>query len=79
MKIILALAIVLLTGCSGPMQFLANTYDRNDPCQTGQFNEAERQRLGRPVGYQQPSWCGASNNRVYIYNNGNVQQGYIKR
>lgn len=77
-KISLLVLVLLLTGCATPPQWLANTYDRNDPCQTGQFSEAERLRLGRAVGYQMPSWCGASSGRVYIYNNGNVQQGYIK-
>jgi hypothetical protein len=38
---------------------MADFYDRQDPCQTGQFSEAERQRLNRPVGYQRPNWCGA--------------------
>lgn len=78
-KLLALIAVINLVGCAGPMQFLANTYDRNDPCQTGQFDEAERKRLGRPVGYQPPSWCGASNGRTYIYNNGGVQQGYIKK
>ena len=84
MKTILAVLVLTLSGCATPPQWLANHYDRNDPCQTGQFTEAERLRLNRPVGYQQPSWCGASNNRVIIYSAprgapvGNAV-GYIKK
>jgi hypothetical protein len=47
----------------------ASYWDGNDPCQT---------RL-RPQGYQKPAWCGASDNRVNIYNNGGSIVGYIKR
>ncbi len=66
------------------MQFVANSYDRSDPCQTGQFDEAERQRLKRPVGYQAPSWCGASAGRQVIYSTPTGQPignpiGYIKK
>lgn len=78
LKVTAVITAILLTGCATPPQWLANHYDRNDACQTGQFSQAERLRLGRPVGYQMPSWCGASSGRVYIYNNANVQQGYIK-
>lgn len=82
-KILATLILINLTGCAGVMQFVANTYDRNDPCQTGQFSEAERKRLGRPQGYQAPNWCGASDSRVVIYRTPNqqpigTQWGYTK-
>ena len=47
MKTTLAITIVL-TGCAD----IAHFYDQRDPCQT-------RPELGRPAGYQAPSWCGA--------------------
>jgi len=83
-KILALIAVINLGGCAGALQFVANTYDRNDPCQTGAFSESERKRLGRPVGYQQPNWCGASDSRVVIYSTpqgaavGNPV-GYIKK
>lgn len=48
---------LLLTACASPPAFLANAYDRNDPCQA-------RKELGRPDGYQRPSFCGASGNSL---------------
>lgn len=70
-KFILILIAVLLTGCATPPQFLAEMYDRNDPCQT-------RAELGRPAGYQRPDWCGAASGRRYIYNNQNQRIGYVR-
>lgn len=47
MKLIFAMLVITnLVGC-------ASYWDRNDPCQV-------RAELGRPAGYQPPSWCGAS-------------------
>lgn len=47
MKRILAMLVITnLTAC-------ASYWDRADPCQT-------RSELGRPPGYQAPSYCGAS-------------------
>lgn len=46
-------------------------YDRADPCQM-------RAELGRPEGYQRPSFCGAGSGRTYIYNNSNQRIGYVK-
>jgi hypothetical protein len=80
MKTIIALLVALnLTACATPPQWLANSYDRNDPCQTGAGSEAERARLNRPQGYSAPNWCGASANRIYIYNNNSIRQGYISK
>ena len=62
------LALLLLTGCATAFDTVANFYDSQDPCQTGRFSEQERQRLGRPVGYQAPNFCGATQGRTYIYN-----------
>jgi hypothetical protein len=76
MKILLI--VLALTGCATPPQWLANYYDRNDPCQTGAGDPARQQLLGRPLGYQQPSFCGAGSTRTYIYNQSNQRIGYIK-
>jgi hypothetical protein len=83
MKSLLIFVTVMgLTGCATPPQFLADMYDRNDPCQTGQFNETERQRLGRPVGYQMPDWCGASKGSVrvqsYVKSNGTFVRSHVR-
>jgi len=72
------ISVLLLTGCATVFDSVATYYDRQDPCQTGQFSEAERQRLNRPMGYQRPNWCGASQGRTYIYNMNNQRIGYTK-
>lgn len=46
--------VLTLTGCST----IADSFDRADPCQG--FTPERGAYLGRPIGYQQPSWCGAS-------------------
>jgi len=58
-------SVCLLTTLVG----CASYWDANDPCQT----------RNRPVGYQKPNFCGASDNRVNIYNNGGNIIGYMKR
>jgi len=69
LKVLAVVSVAVLTGCATPPQWLANHYDSNDSCQVknhgGDWNKI-------------PSYCGASGGRVYIYNNHNVQQGYIK-
>lgn len=63
-----AMLVILLTGCATPPQWLANYYDRQDPCQL-QNN-----------GGRLPSWCGAgSGTRTYIYDNQGRQIGYTKK
>ena len=67
MKIVILLAAVLLTGCAGkPPMFLAEFYDRQDPCQI------------RNNGGRFPDFCGASAGRTYIYDNRGRPVGYIK-
>jgi hypothetical protein len=52
-KIILLIISINLTAC-------ASYWDRLDACQT-------RAELGRPAGYQAPSYCGAgSGGTVYV-------------
>ena len=52
-RILMVLAITNLTAC-------ASYWDRLDPCQT-------RAELGRPAGYQMPSYCGAgSGGTTYV-------------
>ena len=68
MKIVLTLAVTLLTGCAGG---IAGFYDRQDPCQN-------RPELNRPPGYQTPTWCGASAGRMTIYNQRGQAIGFIR-
>ena len=68
MKIVLTLAVTLLTGCAGG---IAGFYDRQDPCQN-------RPELNRPLGYQTPAWCGASKGRTTIYNQQGQAIGFIR-
>ena len=42
---------------------IANYYDSQDPCQQQPY----------------PSWCGASDKRIVIYNTRNEPVGYTKR
>ena len=48
-------------------------YDREDACQGGPgTSEARRQELGRPEGYQIPSWCGSGrgySRPISVYDN----------
>jgi len=90
MKIMISLALLsLLGGCGctshcimgfGPgnplFESTANYYDSRDPCQTREFSTSGV-RL-KPAGHQQPSFCGAASNRIYIYNNQNQSQGYVR-
>jgi hypothetical protein len=67
MKLIIALlAFTALSGCGlhGEPILLARMYDSQDPCQL------------KNNGGRYPSFCGASNNRAYIYDNQNQQIGY---
>lgn len=63
----LAGAGAVLSGCG----HIANFYDRQDPCQ-------DRPELRRPPGYRTPTWCGASQGRIQIYDQRNQPIGYIK-
>jgi hypothetical protein len=54
--------------------------DKADMCQGGAGNEARRIELGRPEGYQIPTYCGAGRNRNRITvndRNGNTI-GYVR-
>ena len=65
MKTLIAvLALCTLSGCALGVKTLAWVYDGADPCQA------------RNNGGVYPSFCGSSNNRVYIYDNQNRQLGY---
>lgn len=65
-KYILFLSIVL-TGCAQPPRLLAEIYNSNDPCQL------------RNNGGNYPSFCGASGNRITVYNNRDKAIGYVKQ
>jgi len=73
LSMILGGAIALgLTGCgtNGTPLILASMYNGNDPCQARNHG-GDWSKL--------PSWCGASNNRTYIYDNNGRIVGYVKR
>lgn len=94
MKLLLTLlATLALSGCAstctdacilgfGPgnaaFDRIALQSDRADECQTGGGNEARRQQLNRPVGYQAPSFCGAAGKRQYLYDRTGRRVGYIQ-
>ena len=78
----LILLSVLLTGCAsnckeacilgfGPgsdaFEVVANHYDSRDPCQF----------KGKPVGYKQPNFCGASRGKVWSVQKGIGNNTYI--
>lgn len=69
MKSLIVLSALVVTGCATPPQWLANYYDGNDPCQVKNYG-GDWSKI--------PSYCGSSNNRVYIYNNYSERLGYIK-
>ena len=73
-KLLLIITASVLAGCATPPRWLAAMYDSNDPCQN----------YYKQANYQPPSWCGASNNRVYIYstprgNGAGNPVGYVNR
>ena len=57
---------VAVSGCGtyGEPKLLSAWYDSQDPCQR------------KNNGGKYPSFCGASNNRAYIYDNTNQPIGY---
>lgn len=75
MKTIATLAVaVILSGCGtyGEPLLLARIYDRNDPCQSQNYN------------IKPPSFCGASSGRTVIYSTPRGEPigaaiGYIKK
>lgn len=74
-KLLCATVVLALTGCANVNGVMTPTwlgayYDRQDLCQTRNHG-GDISRL--------PSYCGASGNRVNIYNNGNSIIGYTKR
>ena len=77
MKYIIIAMTLMLTACAEPPKFLANSYDRNDPCQS-------RAELNRPKDYKIPDFCGASGplrttkNSRMIYDKNNNYIGIIK-
>jgi hypothetical protein len=77
--LVLALACTL-TGCATPPAFLANYYDRRDPCQSQEFSKFDGTRL-KPQGYSHqhmPAWCGAAQGRTRIMNTHGQTLGYIR-
>lgn len=69
MKLILIpITLLLLTGCAKPPAWVAEMYDRNDPCQRVELAGTD----------QYPRWCGGSGKRITIYNTQNRAIGYIK-
>lgn len=80
MKYLAIVAAVLLSGCATPPAWLANHYDRKDPCQTQEFSTLNGARL-KPQGYNHsnwPAWCGAHQGRTRITNTHGQTLGYIK-
>jgi starvation-inducible outer membrane lipoprotein len=67
-RLLLVASTLTLSACATPPQWLANHYNRQDPCQN-YHNRAD---------YQMPNWCGASSGRTLIYNNQGQRQGYIR-
>ena len=70
MKTLLVIVTLMLTGCGtyGEPLILARWYDSRDPCQ--------QQNYGKNP---QPSFCGASQGRVYIYPKNGAAVGYIQK
>jgi hypothetical protein len=61
-----------LTACgSAPLAFVANHFDRNDPCQTREFSD-DGSRL-KPSGYQ-PSNCGGTRTTIAVIRSNQGQQ-----
>jgi starvation-inducible outer membrane lipoprotein len=76
MKTLTALTACLLSACATPPQFLANHFDRMDPCQTREF-ASDGARL-KPQGYQQPYGCGGTRTTTAVIRNSQGQiQGYL--
>lgn len=53
------LIVLLLSGCATPPQFLADYYNRKDPCQPYKHNADVRYE-------NRPSFCGAGNNVIGV-------------
>jgi hypothetical protein len=62
MKILFLNLVILLTGCAGSLEFVANHYDRMDICQSREF--ANNGARLKPQGYQVPSACAGSGPRL---------------
>lgn len=56
------IAVLFLSGCST----VANHFNQQDPCLQAALHNTSM-----------PSWCGASNNRIYIYDQSGQRQAYI--
>ena len=67
-RLALITSTLTLSACATPPQWLANHYNRQDPCQN-YYNRAD---------YRMPNWCGAGSGRTLIYNNAGQRQGYIR-
>lgn len=63
MRVILILLTCSLTACATPPAWLANYYDRADPCQTQEFSRINGARL-KPANYQPPSYCAGGAPRL---------------
>lgn len=68
MKLFLVSICLLFTACATPPAWLANHFDRNDPCQN----------FYRDPNYRTPDFCGASGNRISIYDNRGNRIGYAR-
>ena len=69
MRTIATLAVaVILSGCGtyGEPLLLARWYDSRDPCQKQNYGTAP-----------QPSFCGATSGRTYIYPKNGPAVGYV--
>jgi hypothetical protein len=92
--LIVILTAVGLTGCAsgcthaclfgfgpgnGAFDAIGLAMDRSDPCQTGAGNEARRQELNRPEGYQRPAACsgGKSPQRITVNDRLGNTTGYV--
>lgn len=61
-NMVLILISVVLTACATPPQWVSDYFNAQDPCQKTQT----------------PGYCGAGNNRIWVYNTNNQRAGYIR-
>jgi len=94
-KLLIIIAAMTLTGCAsgcykacilgfgpgnGAFDAIGLAMDRGDPCQTGIGDPARAEQLGRPIGYERPSWCGAgrAKQRMVVTDKLGNTVGYVK-
>ena len=68
MRFIIIFAVLGLTGCATPPQWLANYYDSQDPCQN----------YYKVPNYQYPSFCGAGKGARIIQSRTNSNGVYVR-